>query len=318
MLNLTLEILDTLPSTSRLKLERLAADRAAAQAAYYAASDAAQQLMAEVGRLKGFAQQQKEAHQGFATTFQGMRHTEDKTSANERYDAPVRDAEHRLQMARDALERAALRQGSYAFLDEVEAWLLRTATPGGSFKEWKIDPNAMKIKGDIASEITKVRNRIELVEKAFVEVEAAPAPAADLKTRAFAEIEKISKAAASKVSFSFSSRDHDPLRLNSILAVTTAPGIGGSVNIIGDAGASFFVWLMEDTIKDKISSIIDGLPQIGVMSDDERERAFADLSAQRLELEYIEEQLIATAEAGGRFIERRRDADPRAILCIEA
>ncbi len=309
MLDLLPAILDTLPATSRLKLERLISDRDAARAAYRAASDREQEARIEFGRVSGLAQRQKEAGQGFSLSFQGG---EQKADAEARTDAPVEAAKRALQVAVDARVRAAERQNAFGFLENVETWLRRTATPGASFREAKIDPALVKVRGDIVAEVAKARARIAEIEEAFAAAENAPTPAADLKARAFAEIDRIADAGALKVHPA--SRSAEPLGLARKLALGT--GNGGS--IVGTGGTDIFVWLLRDQMKAAIASQIDQFPASGALSDDDREKAFADLSAQRLELERIEESLIATAEVDGRAIARRADADPRAVLGIEA
>lgn len=311
MLDLLPAILDTLPAASRLKLERLASDRDAAHAAYRAASDREQEARIELGRVSGLAQRQREARQGFSLSFQGGEQKEDGTDAGARISAPVEAAKRALQVAVDARDRAAERQAAFAFLEGVETWLRRTATPGAPFREAKIDPALVKVRGDIATEIAKVRARIERIEADFAKVEGAPTPAADLKARAFAEIDRIADAGALTVHPA--SRSARPLDLARKFALGT--GSGGS--IVGTGGTDIFVWLLRDQMKAAIASQIDQFPASGALSDDEREKAFADLAAQRLDLERIEESLIATAEVDGRAIARRTDLDPRAFLGIE-
>jgi len=318
MLDLLPAILDTLPAAARLKLERLASDRDAAHAAYRAASDREQEARAELGRVSGLAQRQKVARQGFSLSFQGGEQKEDAADAEARIDAPVEAAKRALQVAVDARDRAAERQAAFAFLEGVETWLRRTATPGVSFREAKIDPALVKVRGDIAAEVAKVRAGIERIEADFAKVEAAPAPAADLKARAFAEIDAI--ADAGKPTVYTTTRGSSPINLKRQLELSAhaTGGDASGVSIRGNAGANFFVWLMRDEIRQRIGAMIDAAPQAGVMSDDQREKAFASLAAQRLELERAEECLIATAEADGRTIARRTDLDPRAFLGIEA
>ncbi len=318
MLDLSAEILDTLPAASRLKLERLASDRDAARAAYRAASDREQEARIELGRVDGLARRQLEAHPGFETTYPGAAAPKPSTATQERLSAPVEAAKRALQVAVDARERAAERQNAFGFLENVEAWLRRTATPGVSFREAKVDPALVKVRGDIAAEVAKARARIAEAEEALTKAENAPAPAADLKARAFAEVDAI--ADAGKPTVYTTTRGSSPINLKRQLELSAhaTGGDASGVSIRGNAGANFFVWLMRDEIRQRIGAMIDAAPQAGVMSDDEREQAFRQIAEQRLELERIEEHLIATAEVDGRHIARRADADPRAVLGIEA
>src|SRR5690606_20995212 len=169
-----------------------------------------------------------------------------------------------------------------------------------------------------AAEIANTRNQISEIETAFSKVERAPAPAADLKARAFAEIDAI--ATTGEITVYPTTRGSSPINLKRRFELSAHPSgrETNPVSILGDAGAPFFVWLMQKEIKEKIGALIDALPQAETMEDVEREQAFAELAVTRLYLERIEEHLISTAEAQGRIITRRVDADPRAILLIDA
>src|SRR5690606_811454 len=97
-----------------------------------------------------------------------------------------------------------------------------------------------------------------------------------------------------------------------------ALGDGGThFALSGDAGAAFYAWLHRDEIAARITGMIDAaVPKSGVLTDDQRDAEFSRISAKRLELERAEEALIVAMEAEGRTIQRRRDADPRAVLEI--
>ncbi|WP_075657386.1 hypothetical protein [Pseudochrobactrum sp. B5] len=311
MLNLSEAILATLPPVSRIKLERQLSDRDAAHAAYRAASDREQEARAELGFVSGLAQQQKEAHQGSTISFQGHRQQEDKQAVAERIDAPVAAAKRALQVAVDARERAAERQNAFGFLDNIETWI-RRAGSDGRFREARPVDLKLTARTDLSAEVAKVRARIAEAEEAFAKAENAPAPASDLKDRAFAEIDRIAALGALKIHPA--NRSAEPLALARKLAIHS----GNNNSIVGTGGSDVMVWLMHEELRKKVSAMIDALPQTGALTDDEREAAFGDLAAARLELERIEEQLISTAEVDGHIIARRVDLDPRAFLGIEA
>lgn len=311
MLNLSEAILATLPPVSRIKLERQLSDRDAAHAAYRAASDREQEARAELGLVSGMAGY-RQAHLGFETTYPGTAQPKPSEATKDRLSAPVEAAKRELQVASAARMRAAEKQDTFAYLDNVIAWLQRTATPGGAFREAKLDPSLVKVKGNIAAEVAKVRAHIAEAEEAFAKAENAPAPASDLKDRAFAEIDRIAARGALKIHPA--NRSAEPLALARKLAIHS----GNNNSIVGTGGSDMIVWLMHEELRTKVSAMIDALPQAGAMSDDEREKAFADLAAARLEQERIEEYLIATAEVDGHIIARRVDLDPRAFLGIEA
>lgn len=318
MLDLSSVVLATLPEASRDKLERHISDRDAAFAAYCQASDREQEARAELGLTESFANSRLKAHPGIEITYPGQTPPNPTVSTQERLSAPVGAAKRALQIASAARERAAEQHIKYSFLENIADWLRRTATLGGSFREVRIDPALVKVKGNIALEIDKVRARISELEDKFAAVEVAPAPAEYLKARAFAEIESI--AAAGEPTIYANTRGTSPINLAQkfVLSGHVVRGRETEVSIRGKAGSDFFVWLMRDELREKIGKMIDALPQTDVMTDAEREQAFASLAAARLEQERIEEYLVEMAEADGRIIGRRSDVDPRAYLGIEA
>ena len=105
----------------------------------------------------------------------------------------------------------------------------------------------------------------------------------------------------------------DPVALHQTLSISVLDG-----DINGDAGASFFLWLLADLAKERIAELIDAGSGCVTMTDDECSRALAAAAAKRLDLERQEEALIELAASEGRSLGRRRDIDPRAFLGIEA
>src|SRR5690606_10080565 len=160
--------------------------------------------------------------------------------------------------------------------------------------------------------ISRLRAELEALDAEWSEAENAPALAGDLKAHALAEIDAI--AAKGEPPISVRSRGGSPIDLAGRLEIGTIKGATGNVSIFGDGGAPFFVWLLRDEIAAKIAAMIEASSQDGAMTDDQREAAFAKINARRLAVERIEEALICAAEAEGRNIPRRRNADPRAIL----
>lgn len=304
-------ILATLPGASLTKLDLALSDREAARAAYRSASDREQSARAELGLVDGMARSRLQAHPG-SPTFPGATEPKPTASTQERLSAPVIAAKRALQVASAARERAGENQDAFAFLENVIDWLKRTATPGGSFREAHIDPALVKIKGSIAAEVAKIRTRISEIEVEFAKVERSPAPASDLKDRAFAEIDRV--AATGALNVSPLSRSDEPLGLRQKLSIALV----GEGRLIGTGGSPTLIWLLRDDLKAAVAAQIDTLPQAGALTLDEREKAFADLAAARLELERIEEYLVALAALDGLSIARRADIDPRAYLNIEA
>lgn len=290
--------LDALPEKSLIKYQRMVTDKAAAYSAYRTASDVEQEARQELGRMSGRIE---------TGVSDQARKLSDETLATIRQ--PAEAAKRRHQLSLDARDRAAAKLAQFDYVDSLSEWLQRTLTPNADFEHSALVAPTTK---DLTGEIARVRSKIEKLAGEWDKAERAPAPASDLKARAFASIDKI--AADGAPSISATARGGDPLRLGDRLASTPRSGPNESLSLVGDGGASFFVWLFRDEISDRIGAMIDAIPVNGALTDDEREVAFASISQQRLNLERTEEALLCVAEADGRTIARRRDADPRAIL----
>lgn len=107
-------------------------------------------------------------------------------------------------------------------------------------------------------------------------------------------------------------RDNAPVRLAQHLMIASAR----SGSLIGDGGAALWCWLHHDEIIARLIALVPpDTPD--ALTDTERDQKLAELARERLALERIEEALIRQAEAEGRVVARRPDADPRAILGVE-
>lgn len=305
MLDLPASVLDALPAAAAAKIERAALDREAARVAYRAASDREQEARLDLARAEATAGRQREMPQGF--TIGALREDRDERAA--RIDGPVEAAKRSLEARIAARNRAAEAQEAFAFIEGVESWLRRTTTPGGSFRAVSITAPKSK---DAVADVARLRSRLAEIENLFQKVENAPAPKAALLATAHAEIDRV--AADGQLRINPADRSGAPLNLASRLSLHPH----GSGALIGDGGSSVFIWLLAEILKAEIEEMVAALPDDGSMSDAEREQAFADLAAERLELERHEEALIELAEAQGRSIARRADLDPRAFLSIEA
>lgn len=152
-----------------------------------------------------------------------------------------------------------------------------------------------------ADAIAKVRENIVVVSKDRQRIELAPAPAAELADKAIAGLDRM--AAQGAPSFDPRTRDRDPFKLDHHL---THPGIG----------VAFLLFLFRDEIAERLTAIIgDDVPD--TLTDGDREKLLAKADAKRLELERQEEALIVAAAEHVQRIERRPDADVRAILEVE-
>jgi hypothetical protein len=156
--------------------------------------------------------------------------------------------------------------------------------------------------------VETARTELAKINGQIAATEAAPDTAASIRKRMFDAVDAI--AARGAVQVRASSRDGDPARLAERLVL----GIRGG-SLVGDGGASLFVWLLQDQIKAKLEAMIPDLPH--AMTADQRDQRLDQLRAEKLRVERIEEALISAAEAEGRTIDRRPDASPLAVLGIE-
>lgn len=322
-------ILAILPDPSRAKLEKLLIEWQAARAAYIAAADAEMYARQELGRLEGMARAQLDMPAGVeidvhpAAAVVEARRLLTKSGQAERDErearilAPVEAARRRLQLALDARDRAAERQNAFAFLEGVSAWLNRAGAFGiGRLKHHA--PAAPKTRDPVA-EIQKRRAELAGLDEAWQAAEGAPAPVSELKARFLAELDQTVARGAPKVNHA--ARAGSPVNLSAALRMRQEPiSLPGADTphfaLDGDAGAAFWTWLHRDLIAERVISLIDAAPAKGALTDEDRDAEFTRISTRRLEIERAEESLIVAAEKDGRTIQRRRDADPRALLEI--
>ncbi|UXS08199.1 hypothetical protein FY133_01050 [Agrobacterium tumefaciens] len=153
----------------------------------------------------------------------------------------------------------------------------------------------------LAMAVAKVRESIDAVSRDRQRIELAPAPAAELAKNAIAGLDGL--AAQGAPSFDPRIRGRDPFKLGHHL---THPGVG----------VAFLLFLFRDEIAERLTAII-GDDVHGTLTDADRDKLLAKNDAKRLELERQEEALIVTAAEALQTIERRPDADIRAILGVE-
>lgn len=314
------DLLRILPGPSREKLERLLIEHDAARAAYVAASDAWQAARQERGLLEARVQQQLSQFQGYEVLAPGEAFRRGsveaaKSEAEERLLGPVVASKRRLDLAAAAMERAAERQASFGYLENIRQWLSRAASFGiGRLEHCPVKPLRTK---DVVGEIERIRAELSALDEQWQAAETAPCPADELRARFLSELDAIAE--RGRPSVDATARAGSPVNLTAALRIGQMPvalADGGThFSLVGDGGASFFTWLMRDQIAAKIGAMIDAAaPAEGALTDNQRDAEFSRISARRLELERQEEALIVAAEQEGRTIQRRRDADPRAVL----
>ena len=335
-------LLALLPAPSREKLENLLVERDAARDAYRAASDREQEARQEAGLAEARARERLEMAPGIPGDVAAIE-AEIRTAgaqhpagaviaarnakpasrwreavADDReaiITAPAEAAKRRHQLALDARERAAERQSSFAYLEDVQRWLERAVGFGGMRLEHHAVA-APKVR-DPAVEIAKLRSELVTLDDAWTSAENAPVPSEVLRAMAIAEIDAVAQKGA--LSLDPLSRAGNPLGLAGAIKIASVPVMvpgddRPTMMLRGDGGGALFAWLMRDALVAKVDDLLAALPKAGSLSDDEREAEFRRVSVRRLEIERQEEALVVAAEREGRVITRRRDLDPRALL----
>lgn len=221
--------------------------------------------------------------------------------------APVAKVKAELERAKAAEERAKAAWDKFIFLGELRDWTVTYTSRGGQLAHDPLPPAKLG-KGETPRQaLARIRAEIDQVEAAWDEAQQAPMPLAEIKAEIAATVDAIAARGAPSINPSI--RDGDPAKINLALQLEAHNG-----RKLGDGGASFFVWLMRDQLVDKLNAQADAMKIDGALSDADREKRFSDLADRRLELERTEESIIVAAAREGMVIDRRLDADPRAVL----
>lgn len=155
--------------------------------------------------------------------------------------------------------------------------------------------------------IEAARERIEELKKQRAAVSIAPIPRDQYVTAAKVALDRAAK--TGETFFDPRIRSDDPFRLISIINIDgRATGIGAGALLLS---------LFRDEVLVKLESMIppDG-PE--TLTEEQRAKKLAKIDADLLQAEREEEAFIEAADADGWRIARRSDANPLAILGIEA
>lgn len=221
--------------------------------------------------------------------------------------APIAKVKAELERAKAAEERAKAAWEKFHFLGALRDWSSKHFASGGQLAYDPLPPTKLA-KGETPRQaLERIRAEINQVEAAWNEAQRAPMPLAEIKAEIAATVDAIAACGAPSINPSI--RDGDPAKINLALQLEAHNG-----RKLGDGGASFFVWLMRDQLVDKLNAQADALQIDGALSDAEREKLFSDLADRRLELERVEESIIVSAAREGMALDRRLNADPRAVL----
>lgn len=194
-------------------------------------------------------------------------------------------------------ETADIHQSARA-LDTVFADFL-IANRGVKFRDAAVKPTIGR--GETyAAAVTRIRAELDKLADERLAIEHAPAPASDLVHQTLAALDRAAAKGAPDLDPRI--RGRDPLKLDRHLE---HPNVG----------VAFLLFLFRDEIAGRLAKMI-GNDVRGALTDEERAAKLAALDAKRLDLDRQEEAVILAAEEVGQRIERRLDADPRAILEI--
>ena len=153
---------------------------------------------------------------------------------------------------------------------------------------------------DYLARIETLRAKIDAAKARRREVECAPLPRAEAIAMIRANIEKA--AAEWRAGFSLAPvRAYPPYAIGALRLDTVPPAV-----------------ITPDLLEKALIAALDASPRQFADGPPARERpaALAAIDAEILALEIDEERAICEAEAIGQQIDRRPDADPRAVLAV--
>jgi hypothetical protein len=224
-------------------------------------------------------------------------------SANTRLNSLPHDAAPELQ-AGLALERDRHNQrfrALSALIHKVNEWIMRL--PGNAVLEQVQAADITLKEGEpLPKQIGDVRGGIFNLARQLAQVKAAPLRRSDQQEAISAYLARLAASAAPKISFD--------VRGNARVFFADDV-IDGKECVL-----SLLSWALgPQTLAAAFSRQLEQEPErADALSPAERERRTKELSDRLLEHEHREEQLLVIAENQGLTIERRPDADPRAVL----
>jgi hypothetical protein len=233
---------------------------------------------------------------------------------------PVREDHLWMREARDQRDRArqelaelterepALRAACSALLPRLNGWM-GTLLNSGRAAAMHDKPVKTKFKwGSFAGAVERVRRELAELTADLHQVRSAPITAADTKRLIRDQVNKLAEHGAPSV-------------LPTIEAALPMlwPERKGDGEVSGPDALAVLAWLHRDALVAKVEAEVDILADDRQALDDAT-RGFREdeLLAQILDIQRTEEALIEQAEAAGVFIQRRPDADPRAVLGVGA
>lgn len=319
------DLFDRLPTESRAKIQRLCDASEMARAASLDAWDRVQEARQNLAHVRGVTENQKAAashtfRSAMGGSFDGLARRvpepEQPPSRRaltdpdiERLDQQVADAQARLERALAAQEVANAKLDEFSFLADAVAWLKTYLTNGGRLAHQPL-PDAKLVRGETHRQaVERVRDQIAACDERWSEIEVAPLPADELKTRIVAEVDALAADGRPKIR-----RQDFGAGVSGVKEALFLRKAGGLY--VSDVASPLFCWLHRDSLIERLHAEVDSMHLEGAMTDDARDEAFSHLLDQKLALAFEEEAFVVAAEQEGITASRRREADPRAVLQV--
>lgn len=286
------ELSAKLPAATREKIEQLIFQSTAAHGALSSASDLlrlAQSAYAENRQriLRGREFEETMTPSGPVYRVGRItRHTPDQDEID-RITAPIVAGWRDVQRHKAMVDKLRPAWEAHAFLTELQYWLGSNPGPHRA-------ANLPSVKSkDHAAAVAEIREKLAVIEDKMSATETAPLTLKELQDAAAGAIDYVATRAAP-----------------AIYMESRSP-----VAVRDDAG--FIIWALRDTIKAAVNKELADRHDGQGLSLFDRAAELSALAAEKLSLERLEEAHITAAAMAGQTIERRRDADPRAVLEIE-
>lgn len=162
----------------------------------------------------------------------------------------------------------------------------------------------------IAQQVAEVRNQIEATKQRRAELDAMPQSRSEQHAAVRAWCDRTAADPARLLAARVRSVAHGQPLDGALVVRSIAPGAPI------DVAPLLAALLGPETLAQHLVRFLEGAPE-GV-SAEQRAARHAEINAELFALELAEERLIENSEAEGAPIARRGDADPRAVLWVDA
>lgn len=286
------ELSAKLPAATREKIETLIFQSTAAHGALSHASDLLQAARAAYTDTRARILRGREFEETMTPSGpvyrvgRVTRHSPDQDEID-RITAPIVAGWRDVQRHKAMVDKLKPAWEAYGFLWEVKSWLGSNTGPHRA-------ANVPSVKSkDHAAAVAEIREKLAVIEDKMSATETAPLTLKELQDAAAGAIDHVANRAAPSIYM----------------------GSQSPVAVSDDAG--FIIWALRDVIKAAVSKEIADRHDGKGLSLFDRAAELSALAAEKLSLERLEEAHIVAAALAGQTIERRREADPRAVLEVE-